>query len=171
MTLFFPFDAHTVFGGPPASSCRRTQPFPSPELTNSLLPGTRSGVAMLQSNSVGQAIRHSSAPLSSVTAMSPAALKKIACLTPPTSATTGDAYAALSLPVFQTTSPVFLSKAATPAFFAPGMTRSRSPAITGDADTPHWLFLAPNSLSRSICQTIAPVLAARHFIGPDAACT
>src|SRR5262249_55836983 len=95
-----------------------------------------------------------------------AALKKIACLTPPTSATTGDAYAALSLPVFQTTSPVFLSRAATPAFFAPGIARTRPPAITGDADRPHVMFLAPNSVSRSFFHWIMPVFDSRHASGP-----
>src|SRR5260370_6791708 len=124
---------------------------------------------MLQLNSVGHGTRQSSLP-SVEDASRPAAVKKMSCRCPPTVTGTGEAYAATSSPSFHASLPLFLSNAATPAPLAPGMASTRLPSMTGEADSPQVIFLAPNSLSKSCCQTILPSSALMQTSGPVTDC-
>jgi hypothetical protein len=97
------------------------------------------------------------------------------CFTPPPFEITIEEYPAPSLPlvprsvaaVRQISLPVFLSRATSSAFFAPGVTSSRSPSTSGDSLHVHIdIIWPPKSAGRLLRQRSLPVAASRATRSP-----
>src|SRR5688572_9961176 len=112
---------------------------------------------------------HNSSPLLARSPTTPSPVNVMRCLMPLTLAIMDDEYPASSLCDFHTTFPFLLFKATTEASDPPGLTKIRSPSMSGDSLIPQFRLRAPKRSSRFIDQIDLPVEVSRQESVPSAA--